>query len=431
MSDLVITNGTVVDAAGTRRIDLRVANGVVAEAGEQLDGDTVLDADGLIVAPGFVDLQASLGEPGDEEAETIQSGSRSAALGGYTAVVAAPTTDPIVDSAAVVGQIHSLAHDSLCEVLPSAAITQGLEGGALTPMAELVRCGVRIFTDGSQAVQDARMMRTALDYAGGLSHLADGVSVVLASHCDVESLSAGASMHEGEWSSRLGIPGSPAEAEELMISRDIALARLTGGRLHIRHVTTARGVDEIRRAKSEGLAITAEATPHHLCLDHSICAGFDSSAKFTPPLRPVEDVAAVRVGLLDGTLDAIVTDHAPHTRQEAERPFLDAPAGSVGLETAFAVANTELGADIEKLVELLSINPARIAGIEDRHGGPIEVGRAANLVLLDLDVEWTVRGAALASRSANTPFEGRTLRGNVRHTIWNGEHVVNMGEATR
>ena len=321
--------------------------------------------------------------------------------------------------------------DALCEVLQAAAITVGRDGEALSPMAELVRCGVRMFTDDGDGVQDARVMRTALEYAKGLSHLADGFDVVLAQHCEVDALSAGGAMHEGDWSSRLGIPGQPAEAEELMIARDIALARLTGGRVHFQHVTTARGVDLIRAAKAEGLAVTAEATPHHLCLDHSACAGFDTVFKVNPPLRTAADVAAIRAGLLDGTIDAIATDHAPHTRQAKERPFLDAPPGMLGVETAFAIANTELSTDIETLVRLLSINPAKIAGVDDRHGGPIEAGRAANLALIDLDHEWTITGAAMASRSTNTPFEGRSVRGRVRHTIWNGDHVVNMGEATR
>lgn len=431
MSSIAITNATLVDAAGTRRADLLIQNGVVAEVGEKLDGDTVIDADGLVVTPGFVDLHAHLREPGDEEAETIQTGSRGAALGGYTAIVAMPNTQPTIDSLAVVRQIHDLSIDALCEVVPSAAITVGREGEALTPMAELVRAGVRIFTDDGHGVQSPRMMRTALEYASGLSHLADRFDIVLAQHCEVDDLSAGGVMHEGDWSSRLGMPGQPAEAEELMVMRDVALARLTGARVHFQHLSTARSVEMVRAAKAEGLPVTAEATTHHLTLDHSACSSFDTVYKVHPPLRTADDVAAVRAGLLDGTIDAIATDHAPHTRQAKERPFLDAPPGMLGLETAFAVANTELGADIETLVELLSINPARIAGIDDRHGGTIEAGRPANLALIDLDHEWTITGAAMASRSSNTPYEGRTVRGRVRHTIWNGDLVVTDGEATR
>ena len=431
MPELVLTNGTLVDGDGTRRADLRISDGLITDIGDHLDGATVIDADGLIVAPGFVDLHADLGEPGDEEAETIQTGSRSAALGGYTAVVAMPATEPPADSLAVINQIHDLARDALCEIVPSGTVTVGRHGDMLSPMAELVRAGVRMFTDAIGGVQNDRLMRTALEYASGLTHLADGLDVVVAQPGAVESLAAGGVMHEGEWSSRLGMPGQPAEAEELMVMRDIALARLTGGRVHFQHVTTAGSVDMIRAAKAAGLAVTAEATPHHLCLDHSACSSFDPVFKVMPPLRTIADTAAVRAGLLDGTIDAIATDHSPRTRQDKERPFLDAPPGVIGLETAFAVANTELGADIETLVQLLSTNPARIAGIGDRHGGVIAVGRPANLAIIDLDHEWTITAAGMASRSANTPFEGRTVRGKVRHTIWNGDHVVNMGEATR
>lgn len=430
-TDIAITNATIVDADGTRRADLRLENGVVVEMGDKLDGDTVIDADGLVVSPGFVDLHTHLREPGDEEAETIHSGSRGAALGGFTACVAMPNTAPAIDSLAVVQQIHDAASDALCEIVPSAAMTVGRAGEQLAPMAELVRAGVRIFTDDGAGLQDARLMRAALEYARGLNHLADGFSVVLAQHCEVEALAAGGVMHEGEWSSVLGMPGQPAEAEELMVMRDVALARLTGGRVHFQHVSTVGSVSMIRAAKAEGLPITAEATTHHFTLDHSACQTFDPAFKVHPPLRTDADIAAVKAGLLDGTIDAIATDHAPHTRQAKERPFLSAPPGMLGLETAFAVANTELGADIEQLVGLLSVNPARIAGIDDRHGGTLEIGRPANIAILDLDEEWTVTGAAMASRSMNTPYEGRSVRGRVRHTFWNGDHVVNMGEATR
>ena len=246
MPDLVLTNGTLVDSDGTRRADLRISDGLITDIGDNLDGATVIDADGLIVAPGFVDLHADLGEPGDEEAETIQTGSRSAALGGYTAVVAMPATEPPADSLAVINQIHDLGRDALCEIVPSGTVTVGRHGEMLSPMAELVRAGVRLFTDAISGVQNDRLMRTALEYASGLTHLADGFDVVVAQPGAVESLTAGGVMHEGEWSSRLGMPGQPAEAEELMVMRDIVLARLTGGRVHFQHVTTASSVDMIR-----------------------------------------------------------------------------------------------------------------------------------------------------------------------------------------
>jgi len=427
----VITDATIVDADGTRRADLLLRDGRIADLGDRLDGETVVEADGLVVTPGFVDLHTHLREPGDEEAETVQTASRGAALGGYTACVAMPDTVPPVDGPGVVQQLHDAARDALCEIVSAAAVTVGRSGEELAPMAELVRGGVRVFSDGGSGLQDPRLMRTALEYARGLRHLADGFEIVIAQPGEDDRLAAEGVMHEGQWSSMLGVPGRPAEAEELMVMRDIALARLTGGRVHFQRVSTSGAVAMIRAAKEAGLPVTAEATPHHLTFDHSACQTFDPVFKVDPPLRTPDDVAAVKEGLLDGTIDAIATDHAPHTRQRKDRPFAEAPSGVLGLETAFAVAHTELGADIEQLVRLLSLNPARIAGVDDRHGGTVAVGRPANLTVLDLDEEWTITGAATVSRSTNTPYVGRTVRGRVRHTFWNGEHVVRDCEAQR
>ncbi len=429
---IAITGAQLVDESGTREADVLIADGRIVDVGSGLAGDINVAANGQVVAPGFVDLHAHLREPGDEEAETIETGARGAALGGYTAVVAMPNTSPAIDSAAVVAQVIELAAAAnLCDVHPSAAITIGRAGEQLAPMAELVRLGVRIFTDDGAGVQNERIMRSALEYAGSLSHLADGAPIVLAQHCEIESLSRGGLMHEGAWSSRLGMPGQPAEAEELMIMRDIALARLTGGRVHFQHVSTAGGVAMVRAAKEAGLPVSAEATTHHFTLDHSVCASFDSVFKVHPPLRTAVDIVAIKDGLADGTIDAIATDHAPHTSHAKDATFADAPPGMLGLETAFALANTELDLPLEEIVALMSWRPARIAGIDTRHGRPIAAGEPANLVVLDPEATWTVRGSAMASRSANTPYEGRELRGAVRHTIYNGELVVQEGTATR
>jgi dihydroorotase len=238
-------------------------------------------------------------------------------------------------------------------------------------------------------------------------------------------------MHEGAWSSRLGLGGQPAEAEELMVARDIALARLTGVRVHLQHLSTAGSVALVRAAKAEGHPVTAEATPHHFTLTDAACASYDPVFKVHPPLRTEADVAAVRAGLADGTIDAIATDHAPHTTDSKERPFDDAPPGMLGLETAYALASTELGLSSAALVELLSTNPARIAGLADRHGGPVEVGRAANLAVVDPDHVWTIDRAEQASLSTNTPFHGREVRGKVRHTVLGGEPIVIDGKAQR
>jgi len=283
---------------------------------------------------------------------------------------------------------------------------------------------VQLFTDDGRGVQDARLMRRALEYASDLD-------VVLAQHCEDEAIAQGGVMHEGEWSSRLGLPGQPAEAEELMVQRDLALARLTGARIHFQHLSTARSVELVRAARAAEIAVSAEATTHHFTLTHASCAGFDPVFKVHPPLRTAADVDGVRAGLADGTVDAIATDHAPHAPHLKELPFDQAPPGMLGLETALALALTELDLPIERILALLSWQPAAIAGLSDLHGGPIEPGRPAHLCVIDPAHEWVVEPAALASRARNTPYAGRRLRGKVRHTLQGGEVVVRDGEALR
>jgi dihydroorotase len=429
---LAIRGGTVVDASGARRADILIgADGHILDIAAGLDGDRTLDASGCVIGPGLVDLHTHLREPGKEEAETIETGARGAALGGFTAVVAMPNTDPPMDSASVVRDVLALARNVSCEVYPSAAITLGRRGESLSPMAELVGLGVRLFTDDGAGVQDTRLMRRAFEYATGLSPFAGGAAITMAQHCEVSALAEGGYMNEGVWSAKLGIPGQPAESEELMVMRDLALARLTGGRVHFQHLSTAGSVAMVRAAKDAGLRVTAEATPHHFTLTDECCASYDSVFKVNPPLRTDNDVAAIRAGLTDGTIDAIATDHAPHPAHEKELPFDQAPPGMLGLETALALAHTELGLTVERLFALMSWQPAAIAGIDDRHGGPLVAGRLANLCVFDPSVEWVVRGDAMASKSRNTPYEGRTVRGRVRHTILAGEPVVEDGEAQR
>jgi dihydroorotase len=422
----------VVDASGSRRADVLIgADGVILDVGPNLDGDRTLDASGCFVGPGLVDLHTHLREPGKEEAETIESGARGAALGGFTAVVAMPNTDPPMDSASVVRDVLALARGVCCEVFPSAAITVGRRGESLSPMAELVGLGVRMFTDDGTGVQDTRLMRRAFEYASGLAPFAGGASITMAQHCEVTALAEGGHMNEGLWSVKLGIPGQPAESEELMVMRDLALSRLTGGRVHFQHLSTAGSVAMVRAAKDGGLRVTAEATPHHFTLTDECCATYDAVFKVNPPLRTDSDVAAVRAGLADGTIDAIATDHAPHAAHDKELPFDQAPPGMLGLETALSLAHGELGLTVERLFALMSWQPAAIAGIADRHGGPVVAGRIANLCVFDPTVEWTVRGDSMASKSRNTPFEGRSMRGRVRHTIFHGQPVVEDGVAQR
>ena len=431
MTTTAIRGGTVVDQLGERIADVVVddATGLIVDR-PAAEADRSLDAEGCLILPGFVDLHVHLRQPGNEAAETVESGSRAAALGGFTAVVAMPNTTPCMDSAAVVSEVLSHAKGALCEIKPSAAITIGRDGRALAPMGELVDLGVRMFTDDGTGVQDAQLMRRALEYAGSLV-VDDGNPVVVSQHCEVTALSQGGVMHEGAWSSRLGLGGQPSEAEELMVARDIALARLTGVRVHMQHLSTAGSVALVRAAKAEGHPVTAEATPHHFTLTDATCASYDPVFKVHPPLRTEADVAAVKAGLADGTIDAIATDHAPHTPDSKERPFDEAPPGMLGLETAYALANSELGLSHEALVNLLSTTPARIAGLADRHGGPVEVGRPANLAVVDPGHVWTIDRAEQASLSTNTPFHGREVRGRVRHTIFDGEPVVIDGKARR
>ncbi|MBK5223326.1 MAG: dihydroorotase [Acidimicrobiia bacterium] len=433
LSPVLIAGGEVIDATGRRHADVRIAEGAVVEVGASLaaDGAQVLDAAGCIVSPGFVDLHTHLRQPGREEAETIETGSRCAALGGYTAVVAMPNTTPAMDNAGTVREVLELGRTALCEVVASGAITLDRAGTQLAPMAELASLGVRIFTDDGTGVQDDRLMRRALEYASGLG-------VTLAQHCEVTSLSEGTCMHEGAWSSRLGLPGQPSEAEEIMVMRDIALARLTGARVHFQHLSTAGSVALVRAAKTEGLAVTAEATTHHFTLTDACVAGYDPVFKVHPPLRTDGDVAAVRAGLGDGTIDAIATDHAPHTTEDKERPFDAAPPGMLGLETALALAITELTGDgagprleLSDVIALMSWRPAAIAGIDERHGRPITAGEPANLCVFDPTATWVVDPAQSASRSRNTPYAGRILTGRVRHTILAGTPTVIDGAATR
>jgi dihydroorotase len=424
VADLVIRGGTVVDATGSRRADVLVSGGRVAAVGDGLDAPVTLDAGGCIVAPGLVDLHTHLRQPGREEAETVETGARAAALGGYTAVVAMPNTEPAIDCAAVVREVLDLGEKAICDVRVAGAITKGRAGRELAPLGEMADLGVRLFTDDGSGVQDGRLMRRALEYASALG-------VTLGQHCEDASLATGGHMHEGAWSSRLGIPGMPAEAEEVMVARDIALARLTGGRVHFLHLSTAGSIAAVRAAKAEGLPVTAEAAPHHFTLTDAAVASYDTVFKVNPPLRTAADVEAVKAGLADGTIDAIATDHAPHAQEDKEVPFDEARPGMLGLETALALALTELELPVATVVALLSWQPARIAGIDSAHGGPITPGRPANLCVFDPAAQWVVDPDALASRSRNTPYAGRKLTGKVRHTLLRGEPVVLDGKAQR
>jgi dihydroorotase len=419
---LLITGGTVIDQNGERQADVYVANGHVVESCEP---ETTVDATGLVVCPGFVDLHTHLREPGKEEAETIETGSRAAALGGYTAIVAMPNTDPTQDCVSVVQFVRRQGIAAgLCDVHPSGSITIGRQGTQLTPFAELADVGVKLFTDDGNGVQDPQLMRRAFEYAKGLG-------ITMAQHCEVEALTGGAVMHEGDCCSHLGLPGWPALAEELMVHRDIELVRLTGAPAHFLHLSTEKSVALVRAAKADGLPITAEATPHHISLTDELLRSYSAIYKVTPPLRTMDDVEAVRLGLADGTIDAIATDHAPHVPETKERPLDQAPPGMVGLETALGVAIAHLDMALVDVIATLSWKPAAIAGLDEQHGKNIEPGAPANLTIFDPNEEWEVVPAMLASKSHNTPFVGVPLRGKVRDTILDGKFTVRNGNATQ
>jgi dihydroorotase len=408
--------------------DVLVVEGRIAEVGKvsSVGKVEVIDVDGAVVAPGFVDMHVHLREPGREDEETIATGSAAAARGGFTAVCAMPNTDPVCDNAAVAEKVAAQGRIvGLTQVIPAGAITRGLGGKEMALIGEMVLSGarVRVFTDDGRGVQDARLLRRAMEYIKGFD-------AICAEHCDEASLSDGGQMHEGEFSSQLGLKGIPAEAEEIALARDLALVRMTGVRFHALHVSTAGSAELIRRAKAEGLWVTAEATPHHLALTDAELVSYDTNLKVNPPLRTAADVEALRAALADGTIDAIATDHAPHSLEEKEVEFESAPPGMIGLETALAVILTELvdagTLTLVQVVERLSTNPARILGL-DGQGGPVVAGAAANLVVFDPSAEWVVDPGEFASASSNTPWAGRKLKGRVLHTVFGGRLVVRDG----
>lgn len=379
------------------------------------EGVPVLDGDGLVCAPGLVDVHVHFREPGQEEKETVATGVRSAAAGGFTSVVTMPNTVPPIDSAPMVRYLLDRADEAaLCRVYPTAAISKGLGGETLTEFGDLVRAGAVGFTDDGKPVMHGKLMQFALLYAKQL-----GVPVTC--HAEDCSLSGKGVMHAGYWSTKLGLAGIPRLAEDSMIFRDVELAKATGGHLHVAHVSTKGAVDIIRRGKEEGVNVTGEVTPHHLSLDHSSCNAFSPHFKMNPPLREEEDIEAVTQGLVDGVLDCVATDHAPHTGMEKELMFDQAPFGVVGLETALAVCHTYLVCegklDLGQLIARMTEQAAACYGLP---GGRLEEGVEADFMLFDPDETWTVDPETLASKSRNTPYAGSELQGRVKATFLKG-----------
>jgi dihydroorotase len=418
---ILIRGGRVIDPSrGTDGItDVYLADGKVASVGRGLgspDDAVTIDATGKIVSPGFIDLHVHLREPGQEDIETVASGAMAAAAGGFSAVCAMPNTDPVTDNQAAVGFIVSQAQRAgKARVYPIGAISLGQKGQQLAEFGELVGAGAIAVSDDGKPVVSSHLMRTALEYARTFG-------IPVADHCEDPTLSAGGAMHEGIVSTRLGLKGIPAAAEEIMVARDILLAEHTGGHVHLCHISTRGSVELIRRAKEKGLRVTAEACPHHFTLTHEQCEGYDTNAKMNPPLREPEDREAIRQGIRDGTIDAICTDHAPHHYDAKEREFDDAPNGIIGLETALGLAITEL---VESglltfcdLVNRMSTMPARIFNLP---GGTLAPGAAGDITITDPKAPWTVNPAEFFSRSRNTPFAGRRLTGRAEVTIVRGQ----------
>ena len=423
MRPLLLSGGRVIDPSRgfDQPADVLIQDGKIAAVKAGLgapDGTLVRDVRGHVVAPGLVDLHVHLREPGNEDVETIATGARAAAAGGFSAVCAMPNTDPVTDNQAAVGFIvRQAARAGLTRVYPIGAISVGQRGERLSEFGEMVAAGAVAVSDDGRPVVSSHLMRTALEYARTFE-------IPVADHCEDATLATGGVMHEGLVSTRLGLKGIPAAAESIMVGRDILLAQLTGGHVHLCHVSTRESVELIRRAKEQGIRVTAEVTPHHLTLTDHACETYDTHAKMNPPLREAGDIAALRQALKEGVIDCIASDHAPHAYDAKEAAFDDAPFGIIGLETAFAVAHTELVLNgvltLPELIARMSSAPAAAFHVP---GGTLQPSAVADVVVLDTGTRWTVEPAALFSKSRNTPFAGRTLTGRAALTLVGGSVV--------
>jgi dihydroorotase len=423
VSGLLVRGGRVIDPSRSTDgiADVLIRDGKIEAVGRNIPVDRgvpVLDATDKVVAPGLIDLHVHFREPGFEQAETIASGAAAAAAGGFTAVCAMPNTDPITDTHASVGfVVRQAIRAAQARVYPIGAVSMGQRGERLTEFGELVQAGAVAVSDDGQPVRSSHLMRTALEYAKTFG-------IPVADHCEDLSLAQGGSMHEGVVSTRLGLKGIPSAAEDIVVARDILLAELTGGHVHLCHISSRGSVELIRWAKDRGIRVTAEATPHHFTLTHERCEGYDTNAKMNPPLREAADRDAIRQGLKDGTIDCIASDHAPHHYDAKEREFDEAPNGIVGLETALGLGIRELvepgHLSLPELLARMSTVPARVFHLP---GGTLAIGAPADLVVLDPGRRWTVRKQDLRSLSANTPFLGETLVGQADATVVGGRPV--------
>jgi dihydroorotase len=425
---LVIKN---VSIYGEQITDVLIEKGKIQKIAKNLDAATVIDGTGKILLPGFVDLHTHLREPGKEDAETVESGTKAAARGGYVAVHAMANTTPVADTAGVVEQVWNLGRAAgNCDVFPVGAVTVGLAGKQLAELGAMADSAarVRVFSDDGKCVSDAVMMRRALEYVKAFNG-------VVAQHAQEPLLTEDAQMNEGTVSAELGLRGWPAVAEEAIIARDVLLAEHVGSRLHVCHLSTAGSVEIIRWAKSRGIDVTAEATPHHMLLDDERARNYDAVFKVNPPLRTATDITAVLAGLADGTIDVVATDHAPHPSEDKECEWAAAAFGMLGLETAFAVVNTTMiktgKFSWRDVARVMSEAPARIGLVDHLHGRPIAEGEIANLVMVDADAVWTVDRSDTESKSMNNPYHGEELTGRVEATILRGQITYQRMESVK
>lgn len=423
MRPILIRGGRVIDPSRhlDEVTDVLLADGVVADVGRDLgrpDAAEVIDATGLVVAPGLIDVHVHLREPGQEDRETIASGAASAVAGGFTGVCAMPNTDPVIDNQGAVGFVKAKGEAAgLARVYPIGCVSVGQRGEQLAEFGEMVAAGAVAVSDDGHPVMSSQLMRTALEYARTFE-------IPVADHCEDMPLAVAGAMHEGIVATRLGLKGIPAAAEEIHVARDCILAELTGGHVHLCHMSTRGSVELIRRAKEKGLRVTAEAAPHHFALTHDRVGDYDTNAKMNPPLREVADREAIREALADGTLDCIATDHAPHHYDAKEREFDDAPNGIIGLETALSVALMELVVPgrltLATMIDRMSVAPARLWRLP---GGSLARGTVGDVVVFDPAATWTVEANRFRSKSRNSPWVGETLTGAVRWTLVGGRVV--------
>ena len=422
---LLIKSGRVIDPAGgvDGILDVLIEDGIIARVGEGLAAENarVLSAAGLTVAPGLVDMHVHLREPGFEAKETVATACAAAARGGVTTLVAMPNTRPATDCPEIVSLVRDRAAATGINVLPAGAVTLGQNGRELTDFAALKAADVPALTDDGMPIQDLALLRRAMREAKALD-------LPLLDHCEDRDLVRNYAVNEGPVSEKLGIPGRPAIAEELQIMRDVMLAEETGAHVHICHISTGKGVDIVRRAKERGVRVTCETCPQYFTLTEEEVLRQGAMARVNPPLRTRADVEAIRAGLADGTIDAIVTDHAPHTAEEKAKPLPDAPSGMVGLETSLALALTGLyhggPLSLSRVLGLMSASPAALLGLDK---GALAPGRDADLVLFQPDQEWVIDRNRFASKGRNTPFHGRTVKGKVKYTIARGKIIYQEG----